>query len=1461
MPPAAPFVDLTLSSDDELPAVSSTQLRAANASGPDFTGPGPATTTTTSTTTTAKATATTRILPYHSPSPHKPQRKHSHAFDLFPPYPRNALHHPHNAPHNSHNGLLLPGALPAPIEVPGAPPPPKLHVPVVGGRRGRAQVRELSLSPNAARSAGSAAKRRKVAVGAVTSSSSSPAAGGRQERMGTSSSLPGGKETRILPPGMTQAGRGGGKAPAPTAMAARREREVSVYDMLQTQARPVMMSRSDAEPQLSGVPGAARAQPGLNGTSGLNTGTTTQEAGGSNAGPGVASRGPTTKAMKRVLRKVIFPQIHICLERLGTGLDGATKKKVGWDTATKLSERGGELETLLAGNDGELSETVRKWLVEECAVLVRFFVFGYKSGSSSNSNNSSPKSKLAAPHPVARGRQTAAQRQAKQAAVPPQEPIVITESESEEDENDFHDAVETMQAGATGQKRDSSSPSTSYTVESPGEDAVLEPTPQLGQKAKGLRQGTLDFASRRSPALRKLAGTGARSPVKRTGGGNPVQKRTRAAGLHSVAKQALLGEVEVLRMAGNGAQRPYLSLSARRDVARGLEVGGEGMTVEERRMLRDHVVHVDFASEEVQYVRDAMDAWRRYHDALKPAQQLGGLISASAAVWRRYQVESKPQGLPLGLINGSVKISPSLLQMIMKPPHAFSHLEKGSRLIKLRSEESVQSFLEDFGMDIWRGYLSGASKFSTGASAVLRVAPKPREFGTGTISNNHDSVSAILRDRELSRGTVGRAHRSTKARILSSMDDAIVRQIEFTGCSGDIATITWLPSDKFVCGAITHSDESNQQYNKPGNLALGSVEKSSLRSVSGHRIIRPIVEKGSNALESMRETQDPYLYCSVTATAFHEGSQKALTGSFDKTVKVWDINPDGSGMTLCGTWHHGGVINFVVTSPHHSKIATASDVFSDAIRVYDLNEDDVSNSSFVSYSGSRADEQTAQQLRSRQSWVYYPSTLQWGKAPSVAHLLLAGYSPRSFNVHEEVPKLIEDTGELCLWDTNTGSRVLITSARTQNVFEVVWHPTWPIFVAATSATGEHEDGVRTQLRIFCRTDIGTFSHTKTFDCRAVDINEITLMSNSPSHCYVTASCTDGNTYIWDSAQEEKPIHVLEHGKSIDDQTLDDAETKDDDHEKVDSGVKFAAWGRTVDRFFTGSSDGVVKAWNVRAPSREVHVADVITLSGGISAGAFSSDHSRLLIGDATGKLNVLKCGDLDGFEESPPRRRQQPIIPHYEATRSTADKRGDLVEPSPEPTAREMAQRYIDAGQVIIHPDPYVGAVQGNNYLDTGLFCRQLHQDGDPLSEPLEEVVRSQQMRYKGKSLAISTTRDIEPCPEPQHQKNYMMDLQPEQLDPQTAAELQESGVDFRFNDEHLYEYEPDLGVSEEASEDEEDAVDMVDDSPCGGDGVFLSRDDVDEAKWLQNVIINELQAYKALQQVKEAMVHDNMSI
>jgi hypothetical protein len=43
------------------------------------------------------------------------------------------------------------------------------------------------------------------------------------------------------------------------------------------------------------------------------------------------------------------------------------------------------------------------------------------------------------------------------------------------------------------------------------------------------------------------------------------------------------------------------------------------------------------------------------------------------------------------------------------------------------------------------------------------------------------------------------------------------------------------------------------------------------------------------------------------------------------------------------------------------------------------------------------------------------------------------------------------------------------------------------------------------------------------------IHLIVHRPNSSIQCYVTASCTDGNTYVWDTAQGDRPIHTLGHG--------------------------------------------------------------------------------------------------------------------------------------------------------------------------------------------------------------------------------------------------------------------------------------------------------------------------------------------
>ena len=352
-----------------------------------------------------------------------------------------------------------------------------------------------------------------------------------------------------------------------------------------------------------------------------------------------------------------------------------------------------------------------------------------------------------------------------------------------------------------------------------------------------------------------------------------------------------------------------------------------------------------------------------------------------------------------------------------------------------------------------------------------------------------NSIRSILQQRETwGRRRNPRACRAFKARLLNGIEDDFIRKAEWTDCAGDIATVTWIDGDRFFCGATTHSDEHNMQYNKPGNLLVGTAVKKTLKSVPGHQIVRPIATKGENSLQSMRGIQDPWMYCSVTSTAYSHDNRKCFTGSYDQTVKVWDIADDGSSMTLCGTWSHSGNVNFVVASPNHRLVATAADVREEAVRVYHFDPSNITASAFKTY------EASVQRHNSSDTWAYFPSTMQWGVSPSVSHLLLVGYSPRSFNCHDEdIPEDRLNSGELCLWDSRDGSRIPITCARTQNVFEVAWHPTQPIFVAATSPVGLFEDWVKTQLRVFEQKACGSFSHVKTLDCPALDINEVTIM--------------------------------------------------------------------------------------------------------------------------------------------------------------------------------------------------------------------------------------------------------------------------------------------------------------------------------------------------------------------------------
>lgn len=518
-------------------------------------------------------------------------------------------------------------------------------------------------------------------------------------------------------------------------------------------------------------------------------------------------------------------------------------------------------------------------------------------------------------------------------------------------------------------------------------------------------------------------------------------------------------------------RRPYLRGSDRRDICQGAR---QFVRLDPSALREPLVFHVDFTAEEMQCIHQA-------------ARKLLGLPRQGS---RR---DTERELLRLMKRNGPAAL-----------PKLFAELSRGTS-VKGRARADVEAFLSD-----------------------LRDRDTSRNLGILSLErDDYDRQGSLARQSRvhsllLAREVAGHRGYGSMRRLehftnefKNCREDGLELRAEWTNCAGDIATITWVSNDGFLCGTTEHSDSHNQQYNKPGNLVLGSCSRGTLRAYPDHRIVRPVVRKGENSTDAMRQSQDPWLYASVVSSDYDPVHDRAFTSGFDRTVKIWRAEKSGVSMALLGTWLHEGNVNFVVTSKHATgMVATAADVPAAAVRIYHVNEGDISNSIFRSYSCSRVVDLDGNVVPT-DKWAYFPATIQWGHSAEVRHLLLVGYSPRSLTSDDnDIPEDRRDSGEICLWDGLTGERWRIMTVTTQNVFEVLWHPSQPSFIAATSPQGlELEDRVRTQIRVFRisnNSEFGgkAFTAVQTLDCTAVDINELTIrqVDSARKPCRVLLTC-------------------------------------------------------------------------------------------------------------------------------------------------------------------------------------------------------------------------------------------------------------------------------------------------------------------------------------------------------------------
>ncbi|UNI20343.1 hypothetical protein JDV02_006440 [Purpureocillium takamizusanense] len=731
--------------------------------------------------------------------------------------------------------------------------------------------------------------------------------------------------------------------------------------------------------------------------------------------------------------------------------------------------------------------------------------------------------------------------------------------------------------------------------------------------------------------------------------------------------------------------------------------------------------------------------------------------------------------------------------------------------VRGRTAEDVRNFCSDL--------MAGTARVSNNQQVLSLDCANERHRTDRRASR----VSSLLLAREMEgNARFGRMRRyeNFQNEFKRAHEDGMTLVAEFTNCAGDISTMSWVPDGNIICGTTAHSDTHNQQYNKPGNLVLCSTSQGTLRAFADHRIPRPLVEKGDNSTEAMRQSQDPWLYSSVVSSDYDQVHGRAFTSSFDRTVKVWQVAKTGEGMQSIATWRHDGNVNFVAAAKDGSgRVASAADVPTRAVRIYTVNPDDVARSPYQAVSCTRTDADGSDK------WAYFPATMQWGRAPGTTHLLVVGYSPRSLtNDDHDIPEDKRNSGEIMMWDAAKGCRVTVMTATTANVFEVTWHPQLPRFVVATSPSGLLvEQHVRTQIHLFQRDrdrgeDDLAYTEFQKLDCPAIDINELTFMPNSLLHAYVTAACTDGKVYVWDTAQGDRPIHTLKHAEPLEDFFTHD-------REREDTGVKFTAWGASADRFYTGSSDGAVKVWNVRN-RRKPFVRNLLDAPAPISCGAFSPGQTQLAVGDASGRVFLFSVDERDEHEThfmtlpgtDRKIRRPKPFLPHAEPPPpepTALDESPDQTQLDVTTTGRSIAayahQTYIASGQLVLTGNPVIGAVQGPAYATTNLFRRDAHADDDPLGPLLTEFERHQRDtldRSRGprrRSLMrlkkILTWPDHYPDPTEegvgdveasrleQHAANLVQDFEAVELDEALRCELQRDGADFDPEEDWGFSY------------------------------------------------------------------------
>ncbi|KAF3000881.1 hypothetical protein E8E13_007754 [Curvularia kusanoi] len=623
----------------------------------------------------------------------------------------------------------------------------------------------------------------------------------------------------------------------------------------------------------------------------------------------------------------------------------------------------------------------------------------------------------------------------------------------------------------------------------------------------------------------------------------------------------------------------------------------------------------------------------------------------------------------------------SLLRGLSVPNlHRLAH--EISRQMRSRNFHSIVSFIKD----AIAGTISDVPRIQR-----LAVA-KP----SSTFSGFHKlpvPVSSITRNRELglqSRRGWRTASAPVSYQTKNQLLDTLGPKSTWTGASSDIHTVAWSPDGQsFAAGAVAVTDSDSMQYNRPNVLLYGSTVSGNIHELGQHCIDRPKTEKGANSTHAMYVSQDPKLYTTVSSVAFAPSGDLMYSAGYDGHVVIWDITKGAEQPKLLHKLQHKAPVEILAVNPNYNgNIATATKrTTRRSIKLMSFDEEEV--------------------LRGDTDWRPERSNFASGKALERPDLNMSvnalKYDPTGryllagFGANVGGDNGFHLSGDICIWDVGT-QEALPVHGNSRNVFDLTFNPTSMnngLFAVGCVANGQVNPGTRSVVRFFDwkeMTSGAKYAKAIELECKALDMNDVVWCPYDGN--IFAAGCTDARVYIWDIRKPNKELYTLSHGVSL--MPLQDGVPP----ERTDTGIRFLSWGPNARRLYSGSSDGVVRVWDVTQSEEDMFVKDLITTKSGIMSGAFTSDYGKLVLGEVNGTANVLEVGRDDIALKDAETFKYHPYIRKSD---SSDEFTTSLSPGTTSPHSAELAESrtWLETGALQLAPMgglPKHQVIQGPNY-------------------------------------------------------------------------------------------------------------------------------------------------------------------